>query len=108
MCRKFIGLERWRTLVRPLGGRNSKVEIEVVAVAGNPIEIPAHPLAEGEQLLKGRAGDADHRHVPGCEMRKNPAEAVRRRRAGRTARGVAGAKHEVVDDELRTSLRKIS
>src|ERR1017187_5903107 len=89
-----------------LGGY-PEVEVEVAFVAGRPVKAPAHAPAVSEQLLERRARDADQRHVAGLEVRENPVEAVRRRRARRTAGRIAGPKHEVVDEELRASTEEV-
>src|SRR5262245_327447 len=41
------------------------------------------------------------------QMRDDPVEPVRDRRAGRTAGGVVGPEHEVVDEELRAAPEEI-
>ena len=90
-----------------VGNGDTEVDVEVALVTGCPVEAPAHPLAVGEQLLERRVRDADHRDVPGCEVREHAVEAVRRRRAGRAARRVVRPEHEVVDDELRAAVEQL-
>src|SRR6266576_918744 len=103
----LVGLEQ-RDLVRcAVGNGDTEVELEVALVTRGPVEAPPHPLAVGEQLLERRVLDADHRDVPGLEVREHAVEAVRRRRAGRTARRVVRPEHEVVDDELRAAVEQL-
>jgi hypothetical protein len=41
------------------------------------------------------------------QMHGEPFEAVRDRRTGRTAGGVVGPEHEVIDEELRASAEEV-
>src|SRR5215469_9432539 len=85
-----------------------EVEVVVAAVGGGPREAPPHPPLVRLELLQGRPRDAGKRHIPRVQMRYRTVEAVRPRRAGRAARRVVRAEHEVIDDQLRAPVKELS
>src|SRR5436190_8504414 len=46
-------------------------------------------------------------HVMIGQVSSDPVETVRDRRAGRTARGIIGAKHEMINQQLRASAKEV-
>ena len=84
-----------------LGDRDVEVEVEVAAERGRPGEIPPHPPLECLQLRERRPRHCRKRDVVVRQVDDGAVEPVGDRRAGRTARRVVGAEHEVIDEELR-------
>src|SRR6478609_7377202 len=92
---------------QPLAGRYAVVEVEVALVTRRPVEVPAHPLPVGEQLLQRRVRDADHRDIARLEVGEYAVETVRGRRAGGTPGLPSRAEHEVVDHQVRTPVKQL-
>src|SRR5258708_2393667 len=90
-----------------LGVRRLEVVVEVAAERRRPREAPAHPLLVRLQLRERSPRHRAERDVVIGEVDDGAVEAVRDRRAGRTACRVLGPEHEVVDEELRTSSEEI-
>ena len=74
---------------------------------GEPLEIPAHPLLVLRQLAVWRTGHRDHRHVALLQVHADAVEAVGSQRAVRASRVGTGFKHEVIDDQLALSVKKL-
>ena len=90
-----------------LGELDVEVEVELAAERGCPGERPPHPPLVLLQLLERRPRDSPEHHVMIGQVNYEPVEAVRDRRAGRTARRVVGPEHEVVDEELRAPSEEV-
>src|SRR6266576_5646910 len=86
--------------------RHVIVKIEIRIARGDPLEIPAHPLLVVCQLGVRRTRDGDHRHVALLEVRADAVESVGPQRAVRAACCSARLKHEVIDNQLASSLKK--
>src|SRR5262249_4466792 len=87
---------------------HAEVEIEVVRERRQPFEGPPHPSAIGLELGKGRAREGHHRAITMIEMNDRAVEAVGPVRAVR-ATGVPGRiEHEVVDDQLTSSVEEVA
>src|SRR6266542_3669053 len=94
-----VVLEGARTLLL-LGEGDVEVVVEVASEGGGPGEAPAHPLLIALQLLEWSARHRPEHHDVVGQVNREAVEAVGDRRAGGTARAVAGPEHEVVDEEL--------
>jgi len=87
--------------------RKVEVEVEVAPERRHPGERPAQPLLVGLQLLDGRTGDADQRHVAVVQVDDSGVEVIGQTRATRASRLVRRAEHQVVDEELRASIEQL-
>ena len=89
------------------GVRDLEVVVEVAVVRGCPREAPAHAPPVLQQLRERRPRHRAQRDVVMREVDDGAVEAVGDRRAGQTPRGVLGAEHEVIDEELRAPSEEI-
>src|SRR5436190_2433845 len=95
-------------LVLPLRPeRDVVVVVEVVLERRHPLEAPAHPLLVRRDLRQRRARDRDHRHVAGLQVENDRIEIVGPERADRAAGVVLRIEHEVVDEELATTVEEL-
>src|SRR5439155_21330912 len=78
-----------------LGEGSGEVGVAIAAERGRPWKAPPHFSLERLQLRQRRARDGPKHHVMIGEVNRDPIEAVRDRRAGRTARLVVGTEHEM-------------
>ena len=94
-------------LVCPEG--DGVVEIEVVAMGGEPREAPAHPLPVARDLVELGARDGDHRHIACVQVHDDRIEVVDPERAMLTGLAPLGVRveHEVVDHELPAPVEEI-
>src|SRR5258708_24723148 len=90
-----------------LGKADVEVEVEVAAERRRPGERPPHPLLVRLQFRERSPRHRAERDVVIGEVDDGAVEAVRDRRAGRTACRVLGPEHEVIDEELRASSEEI-
>src|SRR5262249_3860315 len=81
--------------------------LPVAAERGRPGKRPLHSPFVRLQLRERRSRDRPEHYVVVGQMRHEPVEAVRDRRAGRTARLVVEPEHEVIDEELRTRAEEV-
>src|SRR5918996_311913 len=109
-------LERERAHARPLARVRGHVSSghgrelgdgPLAAERGSPGERPPHPPLVLLQLLERRPRDSPEHHIMIGQVNYEPIEAVRDRRAGRTARCVVRPEHEVVDEELRAPSEEV-
>src|ERR1051325_10003549 len=104
--RPVVVVNRSRPLLL-LGDRDIEVEVEVAAKRRRPRKIPPHPPLEALQLRERCPRYRPEHHIVVGEVHGEPVKAVRDRRAGRTAGGVVGPGHEMVDEELRAPAEEI-
>src|SRR6185437_9470740 len=79
------------------GKRYPVVVVEIAGARGQPVEGPAHPRLECEQLLQGRPRYSDQRSVTRGEMGDHVIESVRPERAALAAFVPVGREHEMLD-----------
>ena len=107
--RRWVSLEQRSHVLAHLllGVGEAEVEVEVAVGRRHPGEAPPHPPLVCLKPFERRSRDVGHCHVAGVEMRQDAVDGVRARGARRAAGLVAGAEHEVVDEQLRAPLEEL-
>src|SRR5262249_61530791 len=90
-----------------VGKSHTEVEVEIAAKGRRPGKCPSHAPFVRLQLRERRSRHCTQRHVVIRQVHDGSVEAIRNRRAGRTARRVVRSEHEVVNEQLRSALEKI-
>src|SRR5262245_41804632 len=103
---KVIRLASIRELL--LGKGHAEVAVEIAAVRRNPLEPPAHAFLESLDLRQRRPRDHDHCDVSCIQVHDRPIDMIHQKRATRTALLPGRSEHEVVDDQLATSVKQFS
>src|SRR5262249_35669571 len=89
-----------------VGKSHTEVEVEIAAKGRRPGKCPSHAPFVRLQLRERRSRHCTQRHVVIRQVHDGSVEAIRNRRAGRTARRVVRSEHEVVNEQLRSALEK--
>jgi hypothetical protein len=84
------------------------VVVEVAAVGRDPIERPAHPLLESFDFGHGRSRDGCKGNVTLRKVHQCSVGVIHVERTTGAAFFPLGAKHEVIDDVLASSVEEIS
>src|ERR1051325_6984806 len=90
-----------------LGVPDAEIRIEIAAEGRRPRNSPAHSMLVRLKLRERRTRHRPEHHVMVGEMHPYAVEPVRNGRAGRTTRGVIGTEHEMVNEQLRTTAKKV-
>src|SRR4051812_13696317 len=84
-----------------------KIMVEIAAGGGHPLMRPSHPRFKSYDPLQWRRRHRDKGHIARGEMNVDSLQIVSPERTAFAALVPVGAKHEMVDDQLRTAAEQV-